>query len=156
MSNAGVKRTEPMTVAFLSTRGAYGQVPEGFDRLYGFASAHGLIPTGSPHAVYLTPPELPEAEAAWELWAPVAAPAETREADEHGLGVKEVPGKTVAWVMHMGPYETIAPTYEGLMRWIAENGHVISGPPEEIYFSDPDQVPAEEYLTEVQIPIDGA
>lgn len=155
MSEAGVKKTEPMVVAFLSMRGAYAQIPEGFDRLYGYTSANDLTPMGPPHAVYLTPPERPEAEAEWELWAPVAGQVEPRKPDEHGCGVKKVPGKTVAWVMHMGPYETIAPTYEGLARWIAENGHVMTGPPEEIYFSDPDQVPAEEYLTEIQFPIEG-
>ncbi len=154
MSAAGVKRAEPVTVAFLTMRGAYGQIPEGFDRLYGYVSAQGLIPAGPPQAVYLTPPELPETDAEWELWAPVAGPVDPCGPDEHGLGVRDVPERTVAWVMHMGPYESIGPTYEGLARWIADNGHAVVGPPEEIYLSDPDEVPPEEYLTEVRFPID--
>ncbi len=55
--------------------------------------------------------------------------------------------------MHKGPYETVAPTYEDLWTWIGANGYRIAGPPMEIYFSDPNKVAPEEYLTEIQMPV---
>jgi len=142
-----------MTVAFLSMTGAYGQIPEGFDRLYSYVAANHYEPAGPPRAVYLTPltPDVPEP--AWELWAPIAGPAPAGGPDEQGLGVKEVPAQTVAWVMHMGPYESVGPTYDELVNWISEQGHTIAGPPQEIYYSDPDEVAPEEYLTEIQFPV---
>lgn len=153
MIKADIKQTDPLKVAFLTMQGAYHQIPEGYDKLYEYVTSHELEPTGPPHAVYLTPPETPEAEAVWELWAPVEDAAEETGPDERGLGVKLVPSMTVAWAMHMGPYESIEPTYLGLADWITQQGHTVVGPPEEIYFSDPDEVAPEEYLTEVRFPI---
>ena len=43
--------------------------------------------------------------------------------------------------------------YEPLVQWLIGQGYAIAGPPEEVYFSDPDEVPPEEYLTEVRFPV---
>jgi effector-binding domain-containing protein len=55
--------------------------------------------------------------------------------------------------MHVGPYESVGPTYEMLMRGIAETGYVACGPPMERYYSDPAEVPPEEYRTEIVMPV---
>lgn len=155
MFKAGIKHTEPVTVAFLTMKGAYHQIPEGYDKLYDYVNARDFTASGPPRAVYLTPPDVPEADAMWELRAPIADQSGDEGPDEHGLGVKHVPGRKVAWAMHLGPYDTVGSTYEELMQWIASEGLGIAGPSEEIYFSDPDEVPAEEYLTEISFPVAG-
>lgn len=154
MIEVTVKETEPTSVAFASMRGTYAQIPAALGRLYGYAGQSGLTPTGAPHAVYFTPPDAgPEAEALWEVWAPVEGePLETGPG-ETGLGVKRVPGKLVASTMHKGPYETIEPTYHALAQWVTDEGYDMAGPPEEIYYSDPANTPPEEYLTEVLFPV---
>jgi effector-binding domain-containing protein len=107
-----------------------------------------------PEAVYLTAPdEVPEEQALWELWAPVAGASDDRPADETGCGVKHTGERTVAYAMHKGPYEQLGEVYEPLAQWIAAQRYAIAGPPEEVYFSDPDEVPPEEYLTEVRFPV---
>jgi len=154
MFEAQVKMVEPETVAFLSMHGAYSQIPDGYGRLYGWVAQHGMVPQGMPHAVYLTSPdEVPEDEALWELWAPVAAGTEDMPVDESGCGVKRSPEHLVASATHVGPYETLAETYDPLVQWIGGQGYEIAGPPEELYFSDPEEVPPSEYVTEVRFPV---
>ena len=52
-----------------------------------------------------------------------------------------------------GPYELIAPAYEALWAWMAEQGLVPNGPPRELYLNDPSGLDPAEYLTEIQVPI---
>ena len=156
MSEPSIKQTEPMTVAFLPMRGAYRQVPLALGRLYAWVSQQGLTPAGMPVAEYLSNPQVtPEDEALWEVWAPVAEQPGLDEAQpgDAGIGVKRIPAMTVATVMHRGPYETMAETYESLGAWVAEQGYVMAGAPREAYHSDPAKVPPEEYLTEVSFPV---
>jgi effector-binding domain-containing protein len=155
MFAAEVKQTESMTVAYIVMHGPYAQTPEGYGRLYGWIAMHGMQPVGMPSAVYLTmPSEVPEAEAVWELWAPVAGEAAESAPDESGIGIKRVEPCTVASTMHKGPYESVEPTYDALFAWITGNGYRPSGPPSETYFSDPANTPPEEYLTEIQVPVE--
>jgi effector-binding domain-containing protein len=155
MFEAQVKQTDPITVAYVTMHGAYAQTPEGYGRLYGWIAMHGLQPTGMPSAVYLTmPSEVSEAEAVWELWAPVAGEVPAAEPDESGIGIKRVESCTVASTMHKGPYESVEPAYNALFAWIAGNGYRPSGPPSETYYSDPATTLPEEYLTEIQVPVE--
>jgi len=154
MTEPSVITTEPVAVAYITMHGPYALTPEGFGRLYAWIGQHGLRPSGMPAAVYLTmPEETAEADAIWELWAPVTGDAAETPADASGIGIKNVPATLAASVMHKGPYETVAPTYEMLWRWIGENGYVPDGPPMERYYSDPAEVPPEEYLTEIVMPV---
>ena len=73
-----IKTVPDETVAYLEMRGPYAQIPEGYGLLDGWVAQHGFSPHGMPEAVYLTAPdEVPEDQALWELWAPVAAPPTT-------------------------------------------------------------------------------
>ena len=153
MFEAQVKHAEPETVAFLAMRGSYDQTPMGYGQLYGWVAQHGLEPTGPPCAVYLTPPgEVSEGEPMWELWAPVAERADAPP-DDTGIGVKHVPGHEVASTMHHGPYDEVEDAYRELIAWVGGHGYVLAGPPQEVYFSDPDEVPPEQYLTEIRFPV---
>jgi effector-binding domain-containing protein len=154
MFEAQVKTVEPETVAFIAMHGPYSQIPDGYGRLYGWVAQHGMQPQGMPHAVYLTAPEqVPEEQAEWELWAPVDADTPDIPVDETGCGVKHAPEHLVATATHFGPYEAIGETYYPLMDWIGGHGYEIAGPPEELYFSDPEKVPPSEYVTEVRFPV---
>ncbi len=154
MTEPSIKQVDEFTVAFKVMRGDFALIPQGFGELYGWIEQSGLQPTGMPQAVYLTMPgATPETQAEWELWAPVASGADQAGPDENGLGVKQVAPSTMAFAMHVGPYDSVAPTYEELGRWVADHGYVVVGPPRELYYSDPDEVPPSEYLTEVQMPV---
>jgi effector-binding domain-containing protein len=66
---------------------------------------------------------------------------------------RELEGGSVATTLHRGPYEQIGPVYLGLQEWISEHGHVVAGPPHEIYLNDPQAVAPEELLTRIEYPI---
>lgn len=157
MFEPSIKQVDPMTVAFAAMSGSYQQMPLAMGTLYTWVSKRGMQPAGMPMGVYLDDPAtVPESQARWEVWAPVAGDHAEEGPDEKGLGIKRFPAMTVASVAHRGPYDTVAPTYEALGAWVAEQGYVMAGPPREAYMSDPAAVPPEEYLTEIQFPVQRA
>ncbi len=149
-----VKKTEPITVAFVAKKGPFSLISETFGMLYRWIGEKGYIPTGAPVGVYFNAPgQVPDEELLWELRSPIAVDAAPSGPDEQGLGVKKVEGAQVASTMHKGPYDGVGATYGALAGWIAENGYQIVGPSEELYLSDPDKTPPEELLTEVRFPV---
>lgn len=153
MFEAQIKHTEPETVAYITMRGAFDQIPSGFERLYGWVGHYGLQPVGMPQAIYLTIPGVGAVEdAEWELWAPIAGGAGKTEPGDDGIGVKRLEPETVASAIHTGPYEEIGPVYERLESWAVDEGYEVVGPPREIYHSPPETPPAET-VTEIQMPV---
>jgi effector-binding domain-containing protein len=154
VSPVDVKMTEPETVAFVAMRGPYAQIPEAMGRLYGWVAQQGLKPVEMPSVVYLTDPASgAESEAFWEVRAPVAGDPAPVAPDESGCGIRHDPSHLVASTMYRGPYEEIAPAYEDLQAWTTANGYAIVGPPREVYYSDPETTPVQEYLTEIRFPV---
>ena len=152
--DAEVKTLPARSVGYIVMHGPYDQMPRGFAKVYGWIGALGLEPAGMPMAVYLTDPsKTPEFEATWELWAPFEGDAPESGPNEKGLGVKNIEETTVASTTHKGPYESMRPTYTALQRWIADRSYEPSGPAAEVYISDPNEVPPEETLTEILIPV---
>jgi effector-binding domain-containing protein len=68
--------------------------------------------------------------------------------------VYELPGATVASLVHRGPYRAIDQAYASLMSWIEANGYRLTGPDRELYLkggADPDDP---SYVTEIQQPVE--
>jgi len=61
-------------------------------------------------------------------------------------------GCTAVCATHIGPYDTVARTYEAIQTWMRANGWVAAGPMWEEYFSPPDTPPAE-IRTDVYCPV---
>jgi AraC family transcriptional regulator len=153
MIDVQLKQTEPETIAFISMHGPYDQIPDAMGRLYGWVGQHGMQPVGMPAGVYLSDPTLSETEPLWELHTPIADDLPDTPVDEWCCGVKHVDPHLVAFAMHRGPYETVGATYGELAAWIAMNGFEVDGPPEELYFSDPETTAPADYLTEIRFPV---
>ena len=92
-----------------------------------------------------------EGNADIEVVFPISELVEITGDDE--IKVYELPGGKMAKIIHKGPYEECALTYEKLFSWIAEKGKRISGPVREVYLNDPREVQPEEILTEIYAPI---
>ena len=151
---AAVKKTEPMTVAFIAVKGHFDQIPTAFGRLYGWISEKGYKAHGPAIAAYYDiPGQVPDGELRWELRSQISGDIAESGPDAEGLGVKHLGDNQVAAVMHRGPYETIEETYQALTLWVEKNGYEMSGPPEEAYFNDPSQAPSTEPLTEIRFPV---
>ncbi|KPJ54093.1 MAG: hypothetical protein AMJ37_00920 [Dehalococcoidia bacterium DG_18] len=149
-----IKKTEPMTVAFVSMKGPYSLIGETFGKLYGLIGEKGYVPAGPPVGVYFNAPgQVPDEELLWELRSPIAGYVTPSGPDERGLGIKKVEAAEVAATMHKGPYDQVGATYGALAGWIAENGYEIVGPSEEVYLSDPGKTAPDELLTEIRFAV---
>jgi effector-binding domain-containing protein len=64
-----------------------------------------------------------------------------------------IPAGKVATCLHIGPYDQIAPAYEALNKWIADNRHQATGVMYEYYLNDPRVIPPEEPRTRIVLPL---
>jgi AraC family transcriptional regulator len=69
--------------------------------------------------------------------------------------VKKTEPKTVAFVSGKGSFKKIGQTIGKLYGMIQERGYTLAGSPLGVYYSDPQQVPEEELLWEIQWPLGG-
>jgi effector-binding domain-containing protein len=70
------------------------------------------------------------------------------------LKVYQIPAGEFLKTVHKGSYEESEQTWRALFEWAEGHGIKFSdGPAGEIYLNSPDQVPEEELLTEIYIPI---
>jgi len=131
--------------------------PPGIGQLIGdgFAGlgAAGVAIAGPLAAVYHNPEFFPESVDMELIFpvppgrkGPVVTPA------GHTLEPRTIPGGEAAVIVHVGPYETVAESYQALAGWIGEHGYRVSGPPCELYLSSPmDPGPP---VTEVRMPVE--
>lgn len=61
-------------------------------------------------------------------------------------------GKRVA-VLYKGAYVGMVPAYEAVNTWIAKNGYRPTGVSREYYYNSPMDVPENELLTKIEIPV---
>ena len=54
--------------------------------------------------------------------------------------------------MHVGPYDTIKVGYETVPAWLAAHDLPVTGPPREVYLSEPD-TPPEQVKTIIEFPV---
>lgn len=74
------------------------------------------------------------------------------EASEQTVFV-ELPNGPVVWLTHRGAYEELGLAYHALFAWAQEHGYEQAAAMREIYRNDPAEVPVEELITEVILPI---
>jgi effector-binding domain-containing protein len=81
-------------------------------------------------------------------------PVPTKDLGESELPTRELPSeKEMACIFHQGGYGTIGASYGILMGWVEENGYQIKGPVREVYLRGPESGDEENYLTEIQLPV---
>jgi effector-binding domain-containing protein len=101
---------------------------------------------GSLFARYHSFGEIVDLEAGVPVKTPIQPDGEVRP--------NELPSGTAAIAVHAGPYETLGDTYAAIEAWLANTGRTPSGPPWEIYLTDPSTEPdASKWLTEVIFPL---
>lgn len=79
---------------------------------------------------------------------------ETFGSDSEGIVFKEMPEITVVSVLHQGNYETLREAYTYALKWLEDNGYVMSGSPRESFIDGVWNKNVDtEWLTEIQVPI---
>jgi DNA-binding transcriptional MerR regulator/effector-binding domain-containing protein len=112
----------------------------------------GVVPSGPPLTIYHDPEFIPESIDV-ELVCPVPPGVSGPMATPRGrrLEMRSVPGGEAAVLVHVGPYETLGEAYQALAEWIGRHGYRVSGPPQEIYLTSP-QDPGPP-VTEIRFPV---
>lgn len=104
---------------------------------FGHAMSNGLAMIGPPFVRYV------DHSAAFftiEAGVPLAEPAPDPGVDS-GLFVGALPGGSAAFTAHTGPYETLGDAHIALDKWMNDNNVSPTGPPWEVYITDPAEVP---------------
>jgi effector-binding domain-containing protein len=65
-----------------------------------------------------------------------------------------LPGSTMLTYVHRGHYQELDRSYRALMTVIERGELTVTGAPREIYATDPEEAPPEDWLTEIQFPIE--
>jgi len=145
------KQVQAETVIALQHGGPYGEIGQTYQEIFKWAQAKKVRPTGAPRTVFLSPPnELDPHSGLFEVCMPV--PAGT--VGDAKVTVKKLPAMTVAFAVVKGPYEKISGHYSEMLAWLSAEGLEVAGPPREIYLKGPQsRVKPEEYLTEIQFPV---
>ena len=69
------------------------------------------------------------------------------------IEVRNIPSQRVVSLIHKGPYETMSQAYAKLNEYITRNSLSYAGPIMDLYLNDPNKVPRDEVMTEIQAPI---
>ncbi len=127
---------------------AFGRV---YERLEEWLLAKGVKPKEWISHFYESPDSPPE-----EGRSEACISFEGTCSPSEGIDVMEVPAELVAsYKTTLDKVESPEDVYEGIYRWISENGYVPTGSPyaREIYRSDPWETEASETEVEFQVPI---
>ncbi|HEY7524730.1 MAG TPA: GyrI-like domain-containing protein [Candidatus Limnocylindrales bacterium] len=134
------------SAAVVRVDGPVGALPrllgEAFELTANAVTASGATFAGPPFARYLRFGETVTAEVGF----PYAGELVPTERVYRTL----LPGGRAVKGVHVGPYETIATTWEATRTWLRDQGLVATGTPWESYLSEPDATPP---VTEVLFPV---
>lgn len=156
MKNVAVVDVLPQQVISIRRRGRYDEIAQMFMELAEFAARRAIEITAPP--AFLCRERSPEAamraaetgDADIEVVFPVAGAVE----GEGDIRVYELPGGTMARVIHMGPYRYCGEAYEELFAWLVANEKDVTGPLREVYVNDPAETPEDDLVTWIYAPIE--
>ena len=145
-----LKKTEPMQVAVVSHVGPYSQAGKLYGEIAKWLNQKRLKITGPPFGWFYDNPEEVKAH---ELRSDVGFPFKGEAKPEGNIKIKKIPAQEVLYTIHKGPYREVGSAYTALFHYAREKGYTPLGCPMEIYLNDPKEVPENELLTEIQLPI---
>jgi effector-binding domain-containing protein len=117
-----------------------------FDTLMRHARETGAQFVGPPAVLY---PEMPNGEFPIAVCMPVAPGAAAGD----DVALEELPAIEAATLLYQGPYDKMEPSWQRLLEWVGAAGRRPAGPLREVYLSDPDEVEAQDLLTELVVPL---
>ncbi len=145
----------PMLVAGMRKLGQYKEIAQMLPDLFVYAMSQGARVAGPPMFLWheKSVDEAQTADQEGKADIEVCVPIAEKIPETDLIKCYELPGGTMAKVIHKGPYEASGPAYERLFAWIKENGRHLSGPIREAYLNDPRTVGPEETLTVIFAPV---
>ncbi len=136
--------TEPMNVASIREKINVKEYGKYISGLFGKIAEDKLTPIGAPMSVYHSAEYTPESYDV-EIAVPVR---------ETGSGTRVFPSRLCARATLKGAYTELPSVYAKIREWIEREGYVMAGAWFEIYTTDPAEVPPDENITEVYVPVE--
>ena len=147
------KAVDPVTILGLrrhTTLAQIGEViPEAMHTAHAAVAGSDTQMAGAPMVLYH---DVIDEEQSGDI--EVALPVASAVPLQGDLTCRTIEGGQVASTIHRGDYAEIGPAYHVLTGWMTEHGHTPGSPVREIYLNDPQELPPEEWLTEVQWPFE--
>ena len=145
-----VKEQQAQPTLAIRTRAAVEELPrvlgEAYQNIEQYLGELGEHPAGPPFTAYYN---LDMQDLDVEIGFPVA-----RELPGRGdIHAGKIPGGKVATSLYTGPYSEMEPAYDALFQWMEENAYEAAGAYYEIYLTDPDEKPPEEWQTIIMVPL---
>lgn len=118
-----------------------------FGELYEHTRLLGVETVGEPFIIYHAfEPECIDAEVCLSIAGEMIAAGRIK--------ARVLPAATVAWTLHIGPYDELGTAYGALLGWVGQHGLEAVGPMRERYLNEPGpDVPPTEYRTLIEVPI---
>lgn len=140
----------PRSVLVMRFRSTAADLPRGFfhryDAMQRYLREQGHAPSSAPFAIYdNVDGNAADVEAGFVVSSDVQGCGDMR--------VKQLPGATVAVLVHAGDYSNIEPSYFRLLEWMHELGLERSGRFMESYLNDPTDTPTERLRTQLMVPV---
>lgn len=156
MDEITIVEVQTQKVVGMRKQGKYELIAKLLPQIYEYAASHGAEFTGPPIFVCHEQgvEDVMKADQEGKADIEIAFPVSKEIEETQDIKCYDLQGGTMAKIIHKGPYEKCAPTYEKLFAWIEQNGKTISGPTREVYLNDPREVGMEEALTEIYAPIE--
>lgn len=151
-----IKKTPPMTLACVKHKGPYQNMGKAFDRLMASMQKQKMMPMGPAVMTYLkAPPRVKQPKKyLTEVCFPVAAKAPRRPAKKAGLVLKGVKARDVLAVYGVGDYQKKSSELaRNIMKEIKKRKLRPRGPMSQISYMEPGKLPADQMVSEMQIPI---
>jgi AraC family transcriptional regulator len=146
------KEITPQPILYIRRRIAHSEIQttmaECFGQLYGHGQKNGLPIAGFPMARWVsTGPGLLTLDSAMPLAVPATGEGE--------MQADQLPGGSVAFAIHAGPYDQLNDTHAAMERWIEANGYRVAGPYWDWFVTDPGEHPdPKDWRTEVFWPLE--
>ena len=151
--NVEIKQLPAQRVAAVEHMGSYTRISEAFGRLGDIAGRAGLF-NDKPKllALYHDDPKVtPEPKLRSDAGVAISEGVTLPE----GLTEQRLPAGTYAVTTHRGPYEQLGDTWARFMgQWLPQSGkRMAPGVTFEVYLNTPMDVPKDQLITELYIPV---
>lgn len=83
-----------------------------------------------------------------------AVPLPGRVPDNDQISIRTLPGALVASTVHTGDDLSLGQAYVALHRWMQGNGYRFAGPPRNVHLRRTKHTDPNQYVTEVQFPVE--
>jgi len=152
-----VVEAEPQTILYAKSGSGDGSgdlsqsLAAAYQEIGAYMAVHGIEMTAQPMAITRVRNDNSyDVEAAIPVRLENPNGPEAEGADSVGrVRIGQSPGGRALRVIHHGPYESMAPSYEKLAAWAAAHGVSEGGVSWEQYVSDPGETPADDLVTHI-------